>query len=218
MNKKFIGKIVFASLLMVLSSHAALVRYGQLGYEDGSFKPDVYINFAGGYATTDTATEAGNIGTSLHLAPTGTVFAASVAGGLALNVDAITGTTDERLNSNGAGSILGIRGTTTDRIDPGETLSISFNQNVIVKALVSHDAASVAVNVGGTSFDSSVAAREVLSIDQALTAGQTITLGSASGAWRVRALYVETVPEPATLGLVALFGGGVLFLRRTFMV
>lgn len=29
---------------------------------------------------------------------------------------------------------------------------------------------------------------------------------------------VTTIPEPATLGLVALFGGGVLFIRRRFMI
>jgi len=28
----------------------------------------------------------------------------------------------------------------------------------------------------------------------------------------------EAIPEPATLGLVALFGGGVLWIRRTFMI
>jgi len=26
------------------------------------------------------------------------------------------------------------------------------------------------------------------------------------------------IPEPATLGLVALFGGGVFWIRRTFMI
>ncbi|MDF7800151.1 PEP-CTERM sorting domain-containing protein [Pontiellaceae bacterium B1224] len=31
-------------------------------------------------------------------------------------------------------------------------------------------------------------------------------------------LDVQAVPEPATLGLVALFGGGVLFIRRRFMM
>ncbi|MDF7809090.1 PEP-CTERM sorting domain-containing protein [Pontiellaceae bacterium B12219] len=31
-------------------------------------------------------------------------------------------------------------------------------------------------------------------------------------------LNVTAVPEPATLGLVALFGGGVLFIRRRFMI
>ncbi|RKX40021.1 MAG: hypothetical protein DRP64_13315, partial [Verrucomicrobia bacterium] len=28
----------------------------------------------------------------------------------------------------------------------------------------------------------------------------------------------EAIPEPATLGLVALFGGGVLWIRRTFAI
>ena len=40
--------------------------------------------------------------------------------------------------------------------------------------------------------------------DSALTAGEIATLAA--------------IPEPATLGMVALFGGGILFIRRKLMV
>jgi hypothetical protein len=29
---------------------------------------------------------------------------------------------------------------------------------------------------------------------------------------------IEVIPEPATFGLVALFGGGILFVRRNFKI
>ena len=43
--------------------------------------------------------------------------------------------------------------------------------------------------------------------------GDTITDG-----WRVETLTFDVIPEPATLGMVAVFGGAILFIRRRFMI
>ncbi|MCK4563543.1 MAG: PEP-CTERM sorting domain-containing protein, partial [Verrucomicrobia bacterium] len=50
------------------------------------------------------------------------------------------------------------------------------------------------------------------------TSGSTLTLdvlarnGGDRGA--ITGVIIEQIPEPATLGMVALFGGGLLFIRR----
>lgn len=46
-----------------------------------------------------------------------------------------------------------------------------------------------------------------------------VTGGGAGVAdWRVDNLMIETIPEPATLGLVSLLGGGLLWIRKRFMI
>ncbi|MDF7824813.1 PEP-CTERM sorting domain-containing protein [Pontiellaceae bacterium B12227] len=45
-------------------------------------------------------------------------------------------------------------------------------------------------------------------------AGRTDDMGGVS----VDNFFVQTIPEPATLGLIAAFGGGILFIRRRFML
>jgi hypothetical protein len=39
-----------------------------------------------------------------------------------------------------------------------------------------------------------------------------------SGQYRIRGFEFEVIPEPATLGMVAVFGGGLLLLRRRLML
>lgn len=43
-------------------------------------------------------------------------------------------------------------------------------------------------------------------------------LGADSKGGQLNALTLHAIPEPATLGLVAIFGGGVMFIRRRMMV
>lgn len=44
------------------------------------------------------------------------------------------------------------------------------------------------------------------------------TVGGGTGDPIDTALSITTIPEPATLGLIAVFGGGVIFIRRRFMI
>ncbi len=45
------------------------------------------------------------------------------------------------------------------------------------------------------------------------------TSGAADGkAWSSNSLVFDTIPEPATLGLVAAMGSGILFIRRRFVI
>lgn len=46
-----------------------------------------------------------------------------------------------------------------------------------------------------------------------------VTYTSVTGSWiGLNGFEIVAVPEPATLGLVAVFGGGILFIRRRFMM
>ena len=47
-----------------------------------------------------------------------------------------------------------------------------------------------------------------------MTGGVSVTINSGT----FNGLQLVAIPEPATLGLVAVFGGGVLFIRRRFMI
>jgi hypothetical protein len=48
---------------------------------------------------------------------------------------------------------------------------------------------------------------------------QTISLAATGmGNCQLTAYQVRAIPEPGTLGLVAVFGGGILFLRRKFKI
>ena len=59
-----------------------------------------------------------------------------------------------------------------------------------------------------------------------LTAGDEVWLrisesrpgGTTSGDLMIDNVTVTAIPEPATLGMVALFGGGILFIRRKLMI
>ncbi|MDF7809089.1 PEP-CTERM sorting domain-containing protein [Pontiellaceae bacterium B12219] len=47
----------------------------------------------------------------------------------------------------------------------------------------------------------------------------TIDYVNVNGSWlALNGFDLQAVPEPATLGMVALFGGGILFIRRRFMI
>ena len=45
-----------------------------------------------------------------------------------------------------------------------------------------------------------------------------LSAGTDSGFTVVDAIAIQTVPEPATLGMVAAFGGAILFIRRKLMM
>jgi hypothetical protein len=47
------------------------------------------------------------------------------------------------------------------------------------------------------------------------TRGLNVAQGTNGG---LRDFSIQAIPEPATLGLIAVFGGGILFIRRRFMI
>ena len=69
---------------------------------------------------------------------------------------------------------------------------------------------------------------EILSLTAAVTdvgaVGKTLFVAfegngvSGESYARLDNVYLEAIPEPATLGMVALFGGGILFIRRKLMM
>ena len=110
----------------------------------------------------------------------------------------------------------------------GSTLSLDTTD---ISTNASHGATAVVSDTGKyTQIANLTGAAGTMAID--LTA--IITTAQANGG-KVRLAYVDnnylgdvrfqnesgivtTIPEPATLGLVAVFGGGVLFIRRRFMM
>ena len=57
----------------------------------------------------------------------------------------------------------------------------------------------------------------------AASAGQTLMLSAndsdqADPRLSMSSITYDVIPEPATMGLVAVFGGGILFMRRRLMV
>lgn len=54
--------------------------------------------------------------------------------------------------------------------------------------------------------------------DAAMVVGRYLTVDSGNAGSNQPALTITTIPEPATLGLVAGFAGAILFIRRRFMI
>ncbi len=46
----------------------------------------------------------------------------------------------------------------------------------------------------------------------------TLTYGANGGVPQITGIQVQTIPEPATMGLVALFGGSIFFIRRKLLL
>jgi hypothetical protein len=42
--------------------------------------------------------------------------------------------------------------------------------------------------------------------------------GTATEFVKIDSVSLTQIPEPATLGLIAAFGGGIMFIRRRFMI
>jgi hypothetical protein len=58
---------------------------------------------------------------------------------------------------------------------------------------------------------------DALALTAPITGSMTIT-GLTTDATRLEGFQIEVIPEPATLGMVALFGGGILFIRKRMMI
>ena len=74
-----------------------------------------------------------------------------------------------------------------------------------------------------TQIDPGVVAGNYWTIE---TSGSTLTIdaygydntGSANARGSIAGVIVEQIPEPATLGMIAAFGGGLLAIRRKLMM
>ncbi|VGO22332.1 hypothetical protein [Pontiella sulfatireligans] len=67
-------------------------------------------------------------------------------------------------------------------------------------------------------LDSLAATLDVADADASWTNGDGVTLYADTDGTNYSYMWAETIPEPATFGLIALFGGGLLFIRRRFRI
>ncbi|MDF7822765.1 PEP-CTERM sorting domain-containing protein [Pontiellaceae bacterium B12227] len=105
--------------------------------------------------------------------------------------------------------------------DPAIDFESGFNNGDMVfsverTALQSYDlswtwgtAAPATATVSGFTFDS---------LDNFLIRVNSLQTGSPDSQLAITNFTSEVIPEPATLGLVAMVGGGLLFIRRRFMI
>ena len=238
-------KLVAVGVMVGATVQAAVIRYGQTGTADaGGYTQtdttatglDLDINFAGGYLYQNSTVANGTFGT-LVTQTTGASLAETVTGkGVTLSLGAFSGTTDTRIGGTGGGTTFGIRGGTdpdgatgvnTHNVISDDSVTLLFNQTMKLHHVrimtdgnygVTDALATVIVN--GTSYTGAVSSSNGGSyIDLGGVEATSLTMGGgADGGWAMQALVVETIPEPATLGLVAAMGGAILFVRRRFMI
>ena len=129
--------------------------------------------------------------------------------------------------SNGNFDLIG-GGTESSDINPGETFTFTFDQDVFFTEIelesvvatdeleVLVDDVSIATFVGDDAFIDDLGALGALTI----TAGQEITFAAdgvvATSSFRIESFTVETVavPEPSSLALLGLFGSMAMIRRR----
>ncbi|VGO22943.1 PEP-CTERM sorting domain-containing protein [Pontiella sulfatireligans] len=122
---------------------------------------------------------------------------AGLAGGASLTVNNSLGWTTNPLY----GEIAVIGGASHLRIVSGDSVNLDADDTG------SNQRFSASTNIAsGTSYDIAWSFTNSDAIDR-----------SSNGSF-LAAGFAEVIPEPATLGLVAAFGAGILFIRRRFMI
>lgn len=102
--------------------------------------------------------------------------------------------------------------------------SISLNnltegQEYLVQIWSSDDRYNASQNevVDGVSLSTQDGQYVIGTFEADATGAQSIAFtGTTSGI--INAIQVRAIPEPATIGMIAMFGGGMLFIRRRFMI
>ncbi|WP_372797604.1 PEP-CTERM sorting domain-containing protein [Pontiella sp.] len=97
---------------------------------------------------------------------------------------------------------------TQDSMNDGFTLFMTLTDN---------GASDVGITVTSTGLSTNINYSGTLGVTYAAFAGDVTGNVSSQGGSIDLANY-SIIPEPATLGLVALFGGGIMFIRRRFML
>ena len=124
----------------------------------------------------------------------------------------------------------------TDGYGSGDTAAGAFADDTTYLLVMKRTGSAIRASLIAADGDLDTIASEPITwqVNQAgasgvdLTSIRFLTNGDGDGGLRVDEMRIATdwnsavngmmIPEPATLGLVAVFGGGVLFIRRRFMI
>lgn len=182
----------------------------------------------------DTSLISGITVVSHNAAKTGTIayeISGLELGGSGVSNDSVVVTFDVEANANLTTAAAGWLGTTGNFIDQAaDYITLSFN-SMDVKIDGSSDAGATAAS-SFTGFDrmgfAGMGAGETNVVNgvegtaafQSFAYTDSITASFGAGSYRPAnwSFDLEVIPEPATMGLVGLFGGGILFIRRMFQM
>lgn len=113
-------------------------------------------------------------------------------------------------------AVAGLTGTAKQKgalLDSGSDLVVRLSGNLDTGAF------TTSYNLGGTGFTDLITdGGGLTSISEVLVAVEGTTAWSAGEYVGVDYMQLDVIPEPATLGLVAAFGAGIMFVRRRFMI
>lgn len=222
---------IFITLLAVVSIGAgsALADVVEFGYKSSAglvsdpsvtshtdWSQGYYTNYVTGAESTGNGSfvnaQSGAMLTSYSLNPVQTLVltATSVTGG-----DATLSATNTDLGINGNGD---------EKINVGEKVVFSFNQDVYLK-MINFQALTRAdkVQVSWGSTVTNVHADMTFDPGQFLSTGSTLSIegitgGTGTTSFLIRGLVVETIPEPQTIGLMISMSAGLVFIRRQFLI
>lgn len=99
-------------------------------------------------------------------------------------------------------------GTSLDPI--GLSLAFSDGTSASVTTLETFNGYDPTTDIGMVFFD--------VALDANTTGTFTLLATEGGGNPTIGGVTFDVIPEPATLGLVAMFGGGIVFIRRRFML
>lgn len=238
---------ITALFMVALGAQATLVYYGDGGYSNSASAgsrwgidevtwdatatgSDVAIGWAGDAGYGGVYSVNGTAGIFVNQGAGATLTDTVSGSGLVLTLDSATRSAAEATMSANNGSSLGVTGGTLSlQTDKDESYGFSWNQNVIVKGynIWNWYAApgSGSVSVDGVEFETwnsdKSRTANVHFTEFELAAGKVLAFTGAAastGGFTLTGLVVETIPEPATLGLLVAASAGLLFFRRRLVI